>query len=154
MLWTKFQQGTQGKFVPAIFMLSCKRFCFVFFFLGGVGRLDVGSGMTWWPVSGEASQRSSQLTCREPRRKSLSRPNRLASSHVCTEGGAPETSHRPGSCSQEIRKKEVRSSVTYDHVGRNLDSETKEKPSRDENPECFCSLIIETFAETLYERGR
>ena len=63
--------------------------------------------------------------------------------------GAPETSHRPGSCSQEIRKEEVRSSVTYDHVGRNLDSETKEKPSRDENPECFCSLIIETFAETL-----
>lgn len=25
MLWTKFQQRTQGKFVPAVFMLSCKR---------------------------------------------------------------------------------------------------------------------------------
>lgn len=25
MLWTKFQQGTQGKFVPSVFMLSCKR---------------------------------------------------------------------------------------------------------------------------------
>lgn len=31
MLWTKFQQGTQGEFVPAVFMLSCKRFVFCFF---------------------------------------------------------------------------------------------------------------------------